>query len=148
MSLPPDVVPPEHFQAVLRQTVQEVDRLPEGQRQRWEQLLWVAHALVYHERQQEEWGPCAEFIRATVRTARRAVVSEMRQTLETIWAETQRETLLWQVRLKFKQVPPAIEAKIAATSDNQQLDAWLDALVLARPLSDIPRRDLPAVGLA
>ena len=66
-------------------------------------------------------------------------VDQMRQTIaESIRAEAKRETLLEQIRLRFKQVPSAIETKIEATADIQQLDAWLKAFATARRLSDIP----------
>src|SRR5258708_299676 len=57
------------FQDVLQAAVQQVDRLPEQQRERGRQLLWFAHALVYHERQPGDREQCAELIRASVRAS-------------------------------------------------------------------------------
>jgi hypothetical protein len=41
------------------------------------------------------------------------------------------------LRARFKTIPAAIEAKIQATDDRDQLDAWLDSVVTVRKLSDI-----------
>jgi hypothetical protein len=48
-----------------------------------------------------------------------------------------REILLRLLRLRFKKVPAAIEAKIQATDDAQQLDTWFDEFATARKLSDV-----------
>jgi hypothetical protein len=50
----------------------------------------------------------------------------------------QRESLLSQLRLKFKRVPKAVVAEIEACQDEQQLDGWLAAFATADKLSDIP----------
>src|SRR5262249_29331963 len=126
------------FQDVLRQVVQRVDSLPRGQHERWEQLLWFAHGLVYHEREPGEREQDAEFIRGTVRASRQAEVSAMNKTIaEDLQDKAKRETLLRQLRLRFKAIPEAIEAKIQATDDSQQLATWLDEFATARKLSDI-----------
>jgi hypothetical protein len=62
----------------------------------------------------------------------------MRKTIaEDLKDQAKRETLLRQLRLRFKTIPAAIEAKIQATKDSQQLDTWLDEFVTARKLGDI-----------
>jgi hypothetical protein len=57
---------------------------------------------------------------------------------EALRDEGKREMLLKQLKVRFKKVPPEIEAKIQATQDTQQLDTWLVAFATARKLSDIP----------
>ena len=52
--------------------------------------------------------------------------------------EAKREILLRLLRLKFKNVPEAIEAEIQATPDVQQLDLWLDAVITTRSIRKIP----------
>lgn len=53
--------------------------------------------------------------------------------------EGKRETLLRQLRLKFKRrVPSGIVTEIEAAQEASQLDEWLDALVTADKISDIP----------
>jgi hypothetical protein len=49
----------------------------------------------------------------------------------------QRENLLRQLRLRFKTVPESVQATIEETDDLATLNAWLDALLTARKLSDI-----------
>jgi hypothetical protein len=52
--------------------------------------------------------------------------------------KSKRETLLRLLRLRFKRVSPAIAAEIQAAQDGRQLDDWLDAVITANKLSDIP----------
>jgi hypothetical protein len=126
------------FQDVLRQVVRRVDSLPAGQRQRWEQLLWFAHGLVYHERQPGEREQCADFIRGTVRASRQAEVQTMAKTIaEDLEDKGKRDALMLVLRARFKQIPAAIEAKIQATEDSQQLETWLVEFATARKLGDI-----------
>jgi hypothetical protein len=85
----------------------------------------------------------AEFIRANVRRVEQPEVRIMRQTIaEALMEEggikSKRETLLRQLRLRFKRVSPVIAAEIQAAQDSRQLDAWLDAFATADKLSHIP----------
>jgi hypothetical protein len=126
------------FQDVLRQVVQRVDSLPGGQHERWEQLLWFAHGLVYHEREPGEREQCADFIRGAVRTSRQAEVTSMSKTIaEAIREEEKRDAVLLVLRARFKTIPAAIEAKIQATDDRHQLDAWLKQGATVRKITDI-----------
>ena len=52
--------------------------------------------------------------------------------------DAKRETLLRLLRLKFKNVPEAIEAEILTTPEIQQLELWLDAFATARSIRKIP----------
>ena len=126
------------FQGVLRQVVQRIDSLSAGQHERWQQLLWFAHGLVYHEREPGEREQCADFIRGAVRAARQAEVTSMSKTIaEDLKDQGKRDALLRVLRARFKTIPAAIEAKIQATNDSQQLDTWLDEFATARKLGDI-----------
>jgi hypothetical protein len=135
------------FRDVLRQVVGRVERLHARQRGRWQQLLWFAHALVYHAREEPERGPLADFIRATVRQAEQPEVQIMGRTIAEALRDEgkaegalakQRETLLRLLRLKYKRVSSAIVAEVEATQDVEQLDHWLDAVVTADKITDIP----------
>jgi hypothetical protein len=129
------------FRDVLTQMVARVDRLHGRQRGRWEQLLWFAHALVYHARETPERERLADFIRATVRRAEQAEVQIMGKTIaEALQEEGKRKALLHQLRVKFKHLPPAVTAEIEATQDDQQLDQWLEAVLTADKISDMPFR--------
>jgi predicted transposase YdaD len=134
------------FRDVLRQTMQQVDRLHAGSHGRWEHLLWFAHALVYHAREGGERQRMAEFIRETVRTSERPEVQSMAKTIaealieegkEQGALETRREDLIRMLRLKFKRVPAEVEAEISATQDLEQLQTWLDEFAIAKKLADI-----------
>lgn len=109
--------------------------------------MWFAHALVYHARETPEREPLAEFIRATVRQSEQAEVQLMSQTIAEALLEEgkaqgglakQRETLLRQLRLKFKRISPAITLEIEATQDGEQLDRWLDAVITTNKISAMP----------
>jgi hypothetical protein len=140
------------FRDVLRQVVAHVDELPVGERGRWEHLLWFAHALVYHAREPPQREPLADFIRASVRQAKQAEVQTMGKTIAEALMEEgalkgkaagilegKREALLRQLRLKFKRrMTPAIVAEVEAAQEGSQLDEWLDAVVTADKISDIP----------
>jgi hypothetical protein len=126
------------FQEVLRQVVQRVDRLAGGQHERWQQLLWFAHGLVYHEREPGEREQDADFIRGAVRAARRAEVTSMARTIaEDLEDKGKRDALLRVLRARFKTIPAAIEAKIHATDDRHQLDTWIEEGATVRKITDI-----------
>lgn len=135
------------FRDVLRQVVSRLDRLHAKQRGRWEQMLWFAHALVYYAREKPEREPLADFIRATVRQAERPSVQLMGQTIAESLIEKgkaegalakQRETLLRLLRLKFKRISSATTVEIETTQDSEQLDHWLDAVITADKINEIP----------
>ena len=135
------------FRDVLRQVVARIDPLHEQNPARWRHLLWFAHALVYHARVEEERQHAADFIRSTVSKTTQPEVAAMGKTIADVMKEegalegaleANRKTLLRLLRLKFKNVPKAIEAEIQATPDIQQLDLWLDAFATARSIRTMP----------
>jgi hypothetical protein len=131
------------FRDVLQQVVARVDRLYVQEPGRWEHLLWFAHALVYHAREESEREPLADFIRATVRKQEQAEVQIMGKTIAEALEEKgalrgKREALLQLLRLKFKRVSAAITAEVQATQDSEQLDAWLEAVLTADRISAMP----------
>jgi hypothetical protein len=133
------------FREVLGQVVARVDRLHSGERGRWEELLWFAHALVYHAREPAERGELADFIRATVRQAEQPEVEIMGKTIAEDLEEKgalrgKREMLLRQLRAKFEQLPEAVTVAVETAQDGGQLDAWAEAAITAEKLSDIPFR--------
>jgi hypothetical protein len=87
-----------------------------------------------------------EFIRETVRTSKQAEVEAMGKTIAEVIKEegfvegalsSKRETLMRQLRLKFKRVPDTVQAEINATQDIEKLADWLDEVVIAKHLSDV-----------
>jgi hypothetical protein len=135
------------FRGILRQVVARVDGLQAREHRRWEHLLWFAHALVYHVRDTPDREQLAEFIRATVREAKQAEVELMGKTIAEALREEgaaagilqgKRETLLRQLRVKFKRIPSGVAAEIEGAEDVGQLDEWLDAFATAEKISDIP----------
>ncbi len=51
--------------------------------------------------------------------------------------KARRETLLRQLRKRFRAVPPDTLERIEATEDIKQLDAWLDRVVTASTLEQM-----------
>ncbi len=138
------------FRGALSQVIERVDGLLDHSPVRWEQLLWYAHALVYHVREGDERRQMAELIREKVRRSKQAEVENMGKTIaeaikeegilmgrEEGVLEAKRQVLVRLLHLRFKRVPAAIEAEINATQDVQKLDDWLAEFVTARTLSDI-----------
>jgi hypothetical protein len=138
------------FQGALSQVIDRVDALLDRSPGRWEELLWYAHALVYHVREGDERRQMAELIRERVRRSKQTEVEIMGKTIAEVIKEegvlmgreegvlqAKRQTLVRQLHLKFKRVPAAIEAEINATHDVKKLDDWLDEVFIAKTLSDI-----------
>lgn len=142
------------FGAVIDQAIARLDPLADTKKQRWEELLWTAHALVYHEREGDERDQLAERIRAAVRASLRPEVSTMGKTIaqeieekgreigrgegrEEAQLRTKQEWLLRVLRNRFTKVPRRIETRVEATTDENLLAGWLDAASVAEKLSDI-----------
>jgi hypothetical protein len=51
--------------------------------------------------------------------------------------ESRQQTLVRQLRCRFRRVPRATEQLIRATQDTAQLDAWLDNFATARTLAEV-----------
>jgi hypothetical protein len=135
------------FEATLADVVRHVDALPGSQHERRGSLMWYLHALVYYQRGRSEYEPMAELIRETVRRDHKKEAGSMEKTIAEAWREegevigalrSKRETLLRQLRLRFKRIPKGVETRIQSTRDSGQLDRWLDAVVTAESLADIP----------
>ena len=84
-----------------------------------------------------------DLICASVSKAAQPEVADMDKTIAEVIKEegaleANRKMLLRQLRLKFKNVPAAIEAEIQGTLDSQQLALWFDAVLTARSIRKIP----------
>jgi hypothetical protein len=87
----------------------------------------------------------AENVREAAREARKET-ADMRKTIadsirDDTRLEEKRATVLRLLRAKFKQVSPAVEATIQATTDSHRLDAWQEGVATARRLNDISFTD-------
>src|SRR5262249_11817328 len=117
------------------------------QRLRWLDLLSYLVALVYHERPENEHEPLGDLIeksvkkdeyRQEVHMARRTIAQMLRDEGR---AEARREhaagTRLLQLRLRFGELPAAVEQTVQATRDVEQLERWLDRFATAKSLSEV-----------
>jgi predicted transposase YdaD len=141
----------EEFQGVLERVVRHLEEMAASERLRWLELLSYIHAFVYHEREAPERPGLQEVITASVRTdEHRQELTIMKQTIADELREegrlqgdrqatvrTLRQTLLRQLRRRFKRVPKATEQVILATEDVTQLNAWLDQILTAATLAEM-----------
>ncbi len=138
------------FRSALSQVIDRVDGLLDRSPGRWEELLWYAHALVYHVREGDERRQMAQLIRERVRQSKQAEVDIMGKTIAEVIKEegyaeglgkgmldSKRADLLLVLRTRFKRIPAAIEAEINATQDIKKFDDWLTDFAVAKSLSDI-----------
>jgi hypothetical protein len=80
-------------------------------------------------------------------TFQSALTSAQQQSLQQGKQIGEQQMLIRQLHRKFPQVPPGIVQHINETSDLEQLDEWLDQIILAHELADIdfkvPQRESP-----
>jgi ElaB/YqjD/DUF883 family membrane-anchored ribosome-binding protein len=145
------------FRQLLEEAVEALAGMAEAQRLRWLELLSYIHMLVYHERTEPERRDLQEMIELPVQTDRlRQEVQEMKRTIAEAMQEEGRRmgeqqeavrarqrTLLRLLRIRFGDVPDATVAAIEACRDVEQLDAWLDRLVVAKMLAGVRIRPAP-----
>jgi Putative transposase, YhgA-like len=136
------------FEATLRQVVRALEaQLAEGDRARWLELLTYLSALIYHEREEPEQQPLWRLVEDAVQQDRhRREVFDMGKTMaESLMEEgaareavrSRQQTLLRQLRVRFRRVPEDMVKRVENTMDVAQLDAWLDAFAKARKLADV-----------
>jgi hypothetical protein len=143
--------PEAEFQALVRRVVRGLEQLAATEAGRWRDLLSYLLALVYHDRGQLERDRLRDLIAASVRNEdRRKEVRNMGKTIAEALrdegraegraeaeVQSRQQTLLRQLRLRFRKVPKAVEGVILATKDTAQLDGWLDRFATAGSLSDM-----------
>jgi hypothetical protein len=135
------------FARRLAQTLARLQELKGPDRLRRLELLCYVEGLVYHARAAAEHETLRRQIDAAVRDdegrlevemARRTLADVHREqaSLEAVLNERKR-TLLLQLRLRFKAVPPKIERTIQSTADSDQLEVWLTRFATAEDLDSI-----------
>ncbi|MGH7201309.1 MAG: hypothetical protein ACREJB_11940 [Planctomycetaceae bacterium] len=134
------------FAELLGRVVRHLETMPPDERLRWLELLSYVHALVYHERSPAETDTLRQTIEASVQTDQhRREIEAMGKTWKSAWqvgmeeAETRglRRALLRQLHHRFGELPAEIGARIEATEDPEQLNAWLDRVLIAASLGDM-----------
>jgi predicted transposase YdaD len=143
--------PAEDFRALVGRLVEHLERLSSTESQRWRDLLSYLLALVYHDREESEQERLREWIAASVRSDdRRREVSDMSKTIAEGLREegrvegraeeaarSRQQTLLRQLRVRFRKVPKGVERVILRTTEVAQLDSWLERIVACQSLSDM-----------
>jgi hypothetical protein len=138
---------PAAFRRTLAEVVAALDAMPPRQGTRWRELLWYIHALVYHARNEEEQPGLREIVDCAIQAdAHRQEYQIMGRTIAEMYLDQGREQgqlqnaraiLLRQLRKRFKRVPRKVEARIAATTNLQELETWLDNFATAAALADV-----------
>jgi hypothetical protein len=123
------------------------EQLAEEDRARWLELLSYLSALIDHEREEPEREPMRRLVEDAVQEDRhRREVFDMGKTIAEALKEEgaareavrgRQQTLLRQLRLRFKRLPEGTVKRVENTTEVAQLDAWLDAFANARKLADV-----------
>jgi ElaB/YqjD/DUF883 family membrane-anchored ribosome-binding protein len=139
------------FRRTLEAVLAKLERMGQAERVRWSELLSYVLALVYHARSGAEQQPLRAVVDSAVQTDQhRQEYTKMTKTIADVMKDEGRqegkqegeltarqEILLRHLRKRFKKVPRRVEARIAATTDLQELDGWLDNLLDATTLADV-----------
>jgi hypothetical protein len=135
------------FQRTLEEVLTKLEGMPAAERTRWVRFLHYIAMLVYHARSDAEQQPLREVVDRTIQTDphRREYVKMGRTIAEALIEQgkheealaSRKETLLLQLRKRFKKVPRKIEARIAATTNLQDLKTWLGNVIDAATLADV-----------
>jgi hypothetical protein len=135
------------FQRTLEEVLTKLKGMPAAERTRWVRFLHYIAMLVYHARSDAEQQPLGEVIDRTVETnPRRQEYLKMTRTIAEAMMEegkqkgeisARQETLLLLLRKRFKKLPRKVEARIAATTNLQDLKTWLGNVIDAATLADV-----------
>lgn len=133
----------DEFGELLVEVVTRVDKMPAAERERWRELLWYIHALVYHMREPPERPGLHKLVAVASQTPEhKQEVEAMPRTIADELKEegalrSMQETLTRQLQKRFGKVPPTTKARIKAETDPKQLRQWLDAVVVVKALEDV-----------
>jgi hypothetical protein len=137
------------FRPLLGQVVQALERMPQGERLRWLDLLSDIHALVHHVREPGEREDLQTHIAKSVKTdPHRQEVNAMRKTIAEVLKEegrlkSRRETLVEAIRIRFGKPPADVQGAIEACADIAQLDSWFRLVLTARRLKEVGIAEQP-----
>jgi hypothetical protein len=139
------------FRRTLDDVLAKLEQMAPEERTRWVEFLSYILALVYHARSGPEQQRLREVVDRAVQTdLHRQEYAKMGQTIAEMLKDegrsegrqqealaARRAILLRQLRKRFKKVPRKVEARIAATTNIQELEGWLDNILDADTLADV-----------
>jgi hypothetical protein len=139
------------FRRTLAEVLSALEAMPAAERTRWVEFLQYFEVLVYHARSDAEQQPLHEVVERTVQTdAHRQEYLKMTRTIAEVMMEegrlkgqqeealaARKETLLLQLRQRFKKVPRKLEARITSTTNLEDLKTWLGKVIGAATLEDV-----------
>jgi hypothetical protein len=134
---------PAVFRSSLSEAVTELEKMTVAERTRWVEFLSYILALVYHARSEEEQPELREIVDRTIQIdPHRKEYTKMGRTIAELYIDQGKLTasqanLVRLLRKRFKKVPRKVEARIAATTNIEELGAWLDNFANAQTLADV-----------
>ncbi len=150
---------PAAFRRTLEEVLTNLEGMPPAERTRWVEFLSYILALVYHARGRDEQLELREIVDRSVQIdPHRKEYKKMGQTIAEMYIEkgrlegeekgrlegtisgkleASRAVLLRQLRKRFKKVPRKVAARIAATTNLQDLEIWLENFVDAKTLAEV-----------
>jgi hypothetical protein len=139
--------PKEELESALREATEHLDCLPDTEQSAWERAVYCMVLLIFHRRAPAAHRELQQVIEESVQerrrreelrdmslTAAQALIEEGKQLGLT---EGKQDALLELLRLKFGELPSAVEERVRATQDVEQLNVWLRAVLTASSLSEI-----------
>ncbi len=142
---------PAQFRQTLEEVVTRLEAMPDAERNRWVEFLSYINALVYHARGENEHSELRKVVDRSIQTdPHRQEYTKMGRTIAEMYMDqgeqrgeqewklvNSRNILLRLLRKRFKKVPRKVEARIAATTNLQELETWIDNVIDAATLADI-----------
>jgi hypothetical protein len=139
------------FEETLHEVVRALESLAEGDRERWSELLSYIDAMLYYEREPEEYRPLQQTVVVAVQNDvhRQEVYNMAKNMAEQLKEEglaiglhrgevrTQRRLLVRLLRNRFGKVPPKLVKRIEATQRLDLLDAWFHEASAIKKLDDL-----------
>jgi len=137
----------EEFSEALRLAVSNLDRLPEGERNQWEKLMWYLVLLIFHRREKEEQSEFISLVDGTVKDRdRREEVAKMGRTAAQALIEegevrgalrASQGALLKFMQARFSHVPSTMEQKILAIQDMDKLSTLIERVARANNINEV-----------
>lgn len=139
------------FSALLGEAVAELEKLPQSERVRWQELMSYLHALVYHMRSPNEHEELFARIENAVRSERRRKeTANMKQTIADMLREEGRKegvkiadmhrlrrVLLTGLRVRFGELPRRTVAAVENCESLERLEEWIEKAWTAQAVDDI-----------
>ncbi len=138
------------FRAVVREATEQLETMPEKQKNRWLNLVSFMEALIYHYRDADEVPVIQQEIEDVVESQEylkeiEAMKNSYAQTLKRAGKregkregklDGQQKILIRQLSQKFGGISVEVTRIIESTQDEEQLELWLDKVLFTESIDD------------